>query len=65
MLAESNTGVDHYNGTSAELVRKARLEQSQATNPKLVSIIKELSSRLTQSYLYLTVNGGYVSPMGA
>ncbi|KAK1225527.1 hypothetical protein PQX77_011529 [Marasmius sp. AFHP31] len=57
VLANSNPGVDYYNTTSAGIVQKIRLEQSQAENPKLVNTIKEIQIRSRESALYLAVMG--------
>ncbi|KAJ8085029.1 hypothetical protein PM082_003807 [Marasmius tenuissimus] len=57
VLANSNPGVDYYNTTSAGIVQKIRLEQSQAENPKLVNTVKEFQIRTRESALYLAVMG--------
>lgn len=55
--AQSNPGVDYYNTTSAGLVMKARLEDSIARNPTVISTSKELFIRMAESVLYLSVMG--------
>jgi hypothetical protein len=49
--------VDYYNATSAGMVQKARMEQSQATNPNFRNTIKEFLVRSRESALYLLVMG--------
>lgn len=56
-LAQSNPGVDYYNATSAGLVQKARLEDSMARNPDVISTSKEFFIRIRESSLYLSVMG--------
>lgn len=56
-LAQSNPGVDYYNATSAGLVMKARLEDSIARNPDVISTSKEFILRTGESGFYLSVMG--------
>jgi hypothetical protein len=56
-LAESNPGVDYYNGTSAGQVQKRRLAESQATNPNNTNTLKEFQIRSQESVLYLSIMG--------
>jgi hypothetical protein len=56
-LAQSNPGVDYYNGTSAGLVMKERLALDRIDNPELKNTDKEFQIRLRESELYLAVMG--------
>jgi hypothetical protein len=56
-LAQSNPGVDFYNGTSAGLVMKERLELDRQDNPQLKNTAKEFAIRVRESALYLAVMG--------
>jgi hypothetical protein len=56
-LAQSNPGVDYYNGTSAGLVLKERLALDRIDNPELKNTVKEFQIRLRESELYLAVMG--------
>ncbi|KAG7091329.1 hypothetical protein E1B28_010373 [Marasmius oreades] len=56
-LANSNPGSDFFNTTSAGQVQKARLDQSQASNPAFRNTIKEFEVRTRESSLYLQVMG--------
>jgi len=56
-LASSNPGVDYYNVTSAGTVMHQRLQDSRQTNPEIINTSKELTLRIAESALYLTVMG--------
>jgi hypothetical protein len=56
-LASSNPGVDYYNGTSAGMVLKERLEIDRKANPDLTNTAKEFQLRIRESVFYLTVMG--------
>ncbi|KAJ7574636.1 Cloroperoxidase [Mycena floridula] len=52
-----NPGLDYYDPTSAGIVQKQRLSESQATNPTLINTVKEFTIRTRESSLYLSVMG--------
>ncbi|KAJ7575558.1 Cloroperoxidase [Mycena floridula] len=56
-MVNVNPGLDHYDPTSAGLVQKQRLTESQATNPDLINTAKEFAIRTRESSLYLSVMG--------
>ncbi|KAJ7581778.1 Peroxidase, family 2-domain-containing protein [Mycena floridula] len=56
-LANSNPGVDYYNGTSAGEVLRQRLEQARATNPHLINTSKEFLLRVLETGFYLAAFG--------
>ncbi|ESK91441.1 hypothetical protein Moror_2665 [Moniliophthora roreri MCA 2997] len=57
VTANSNPGVDYYNGTSAGLVFKGRHADSLANNPNITNTIKEFQIKLREAALYLSVLG--------
>ncbi|KAJ7574639.1 Cloroperoxidase [Mycena floridula] len=56
-MVNVNPGLDYYDPTSAGLVQKQRLIESQATNPTLINTAKEFAIRTRESSLYLAVMG--------
>ncbi|KAJ7586037.1 Peroxidase, family 2-domain-containing protein [Mycena floridula] len=56
-LANSNPGVDYYNGTSAGLVMRERLQDSVHINPKIINTKKEFFIRTLESGFYLSAMG--------
>ncbi|EEB94677.1 hypothetical protein MPER_06470, partial [Moniliophthora perniciosa FA553] len=57
VTANSNPGVDYFNGTSAGLVFKERHADSLANNPNITNTIKEFQIKLREAALYLSVLG--------
>jgi hypothetical protein len=60
-LANSNPGVDYYNGTSAGTVLKERLAINRIENPLLKNTRKEFAIRIRESALYIGVMGNVTS----
>ncbi|KAJ7596367.1 Cloroperoxidase [Mycena floridula] len=56
-LARSNPTFPYYDVTSAAHVMHQRLEHSRRVNPAIINTQKELTIRLGESLLYLTVMG--------
>jgi hypothetical protein len=56
-MAESNPGVDYYNGTSTGKMQKRRLAESQATNPNITNTIKEFQTRSQEAAFALSIFG--------